>query len=282
MSERPSNPLHADIAAINKFAKVIPTAENAAKRLEQQAAKLRTDSKEDYYQSFERAGNRLAELAVSGCLSPSEIVRAIADLDNLDPELTSMYGEGYADQIVTAFDALQPNEPVIGLSRKDPYQRVTGIILQAPSNVQVHTRKKSRNRMVIQDFMAPWATTEIPILTLNQDGTREEIMAMTEISSLRNAIIGRQALISAVKGTKFEVGTDNTACHPGIVTNAYDLRDLRQKIEQLQKLGMKKINTSKLDKELEAGDSYNQFRNNISHDRSSRATQIRRRKRIIN
>jgi len=266
--------MSAELGAIRARAAEIPGAYEQARILVVQADALRTHAEEAYAVAFEVAGGSLHKKFSAGVLTPLEVITGIAELNDLDPEIVALRRGKSGEQTIKNFEALQPDVPVLGLSGGD--RTYTGIVTAPAEVAEVNIRKKSRNPNYWQPFMAPWGSIDVPLRTIVpeakvREAKAKEVVVSLYISKLPSATIGRAAIESLVQESEFTSGSDNSTCHPGIVTNTVGLRVLRESIKQLHQLGMDAIDTGTLDDAIDKADGFHARQTRLQYVRRSRS-----------
>lgn len=224
----------------------IVTADDRASELERQAAAIREEAREARIAAFSRAATRLSQLITEGNTPAIGIATVAAELRDLDPEILRLYGQLDADRIITAFAEIQPGAPAIDLPAERA-TKFTGIITGEPTNLVLHHREPSRSRHLIQPFMAPWLTFDVPVKgRSNRDPEVKDTLAVgVELGALREAHIGRSTIQAIFDAASFAMSYDLNYGH--VVSNRATLHTLRQQAALFTSLGYKPFDTSALD-----------------------------------
>lgn len=141
------------------------------------------------------------------------------------------------ERIADAFELLQPDTPVINLSYRPAYN-ATGIIMAAPTQVELHHRTPSRVLTYHQPFMSPWVSAHLDIRASDKGGRPADSTVEIEVDSLanRNTLIGREAIQAAVSAAKFvETKLAVNDCRPDVQTNGGEIHSLWSRVNSLKK-----------------------------------------------
>lgn len=242
------------LSDISRAQEGIGLADREAIRLREIAEGLRTAARERHLDLFEAAGQELVSEVDAGILTPLGIVTAVARLRDLDPTEKPKEDEGKV--IIDAFKSLTTNTPVINLAarREEP---VVGIVQGEPKEITVHTRPRrpQSNSLVhvLPESLAPWATFKLSLLRVKDGdvyGTAHVEEVKVELSALRRAHIGHNAIQALVTSATFKTHRDTDSCHPNNTSNGLSLRTLRRDIAMLQALGAEGFDTTNLDEAI--------------------------------
>lgn len=247
--------LAAELETIVAATEEIPRAYAHAKSLEAEAKTVREDAVENQALAFEAASDVLRDKHEAGLLSPLETIRAITKLRDLDPSIVSLYHGKHGHKIVQAFEALQPDTPVIGL--RGGNFSYTGIVTAQPAVAQVSFNKKSRSPNTYQPTMSPNGKIAVPLRTiLRAQEEPQEIVAEVEPQSLLQCVIGRLAIQASVQNATFATRRVRDAHSSITISNVQGLKSFKSHIEELQQLGMKPVTTDTLDTAIEQAERF--------------------------
>ncbi|MEO6761245.1 MAG: hypothetical protein ABI220_02595 [Candidatus Saccharimonadales bacterium] len=271
----PETCIDLEIGTIVASYDAIPLANSQATDLEALATELRLNADGSLIQAFETANKSLQSKFRDDLLTPLEVVRAVVNLNDLDPHNDFADDSKDRRRVVSAFEALRIGQPILNLfdyKSKPSF----GIIVTSPKVKLLMPSKKLHSLYNDNRPITPTVDIKLKLQTIDRSGEVQVEEAVFGIYALASAVIGRPTIEDFVRTAKFKKGTNNSARQPVVTVYGSELQDLREKIDKLYQLGMEPISTQVLDSALFNSVEYTEQGKRRSDQRNSRLRQSTR------